>query len=280
MEERIITADLIKGFAMHLIEDEKSSATIEKYLRDVRTFYHYAKGSVIDKHTVLKYKEHIGGSYAVSSANSMLAAVNVFLDFMGRHECRVKPFRMQKAAYCSEEKDLTREEYFRLVKAAARKGDERLKLIIQTICGTGIRVSELEHITAEAVRNGEAVVQCKGKTRKVFIVKALRKNLMEYVRKRGITSGPVFVTRTGRPVSRCNIWRQMKNLCRTADVAASKIFPHNLRHLFAKVFYSMEKDIVKLADILGHASINTTRIYTVTTGVEHRMKMERMRLIL
>ena len=188
--------------------------------------------------------------------------------------------KIQRQIYCPEEKELSREEYYRLVNAAGRKGDERLQLILQTICSTGIRVSELKFITAEAVKCGEAEVSCKGKNRKVFIVRALQKKLALYIKKHHIRSGAVFITRSGKPVCRSNVWRQMKKLCQTAGVLPSKVFPHNLRHLFARAFYRQEKDIVKLADVLGHASINTTRIYTVTTGEEHRRKMECMRLIL
>jgi len=280
MNEKRISGELIKAFEVHLTIDEKSSATIEKYIRDLRKFSDYAKGRIVDKPLVLAYKGQLCAEYAIASVNSMLAAVNSFFRFAGWDDCCVKPFRLQKETYCSEEKELSRDEYFKLVKAAERKGDERLQLILQTICGTGIRVSELEYITAEAVVCGEAQVNCKGKVRKIFIVKSLQKKLTSYMKRRGIRSGAVFITRSGRPVSRNNIWRQMKRLCGAAGVSPAKTFPHNLRHLFARVFYAAEKDVVKLADVLGHASINTTRIYTITTGVEHRRKMERMRLIL
>lgn len=280
MEKRVISRDLVAAFAEYLRAEEKQPATIEKYLRDVKRFCDHAKGRPVDKLTVLEYKTLLEGEYAVTSANSMLAALNIFLEFAGWHDCRVKPFKLQKQIYCPEDKELSRSEYFRLVDAAGRKGDERLSLILQTICGTGIRVSELKFITVEAVKNGEAEVRCKGKNRRIFLVQALRKKLMVYIRKCHISSGPVFITKTGHPVCRTNIWRQMKNLCQLAGVSASKVFPHNLRHLFARAFYKQEKDIIKLADVLGHANINTTRIYTVTTGEEHRRKMESLRLIL
>ena len=280
MDKRMITADMVNDFAVYLENDEKSPATIEKYVRDISKFYDYAKGSLVDKQTLLGYKEFLGKKYAVSSANSMLAALNIFMNYAGWHDCRIKPFKVQKQAYCSEEKELSRVEYFRLVEAAGQKGDDRLKLILQTICSTGIRVSELEFITVEAVKSGEAIVRCKGKSRKIFIIRGLQKKLNAYIKKCGIKKGTVFVTRTGKPVSRCNIWRQMKNLCQDAGVSPHKTFPHNLRHLFARTFYEMEKDIVKLADVLGHTNVNTTRIYTITTGAEHRRKMERLRLII
>ena len=163
---------------------------------------------------------------------------------------------------------------------AKQKGNERLNLILQTICGTGIRVSELQYITVEAVKNREATVSLKGKTRSVFLVKELRKKLIRYAAKQNIQSGAVFITRTGKPMNRTNIWREMKGLCKQAGVNPKKVFPHNLRHLFARTFYGIEKDIAKLADILGHSSINTTRIYIISTGSEHRRRMEHMRLII
>ena len=187
---------------------------------------------------------------------------------------------MQTEAYCSEEKELTRAEYMALVRVAEQKKNERLSLVVQTICGTGIRVSELQSITVEAVRKGEAVVSCKGKTRKIFIVKALQKKLLRYAAEQKICSGIIFVTKSGKPLDRSNIWREMKSLCKQAGVSPGKVFPHNLRHLFARTFYGIEKDIAKLADILGHSNINTTRIYIITTGAEHQRRMENMRLII
>ena len=184
------------------------------------------------------------------------------------------------SAAAQEEKELTKAEYTRLCRTAERKHNERLNLILQTICGTGIRVSELQYITVEAAKNGEAVVNCKAKTRSVFIVKELKQKLLRYAAEQGIKNGMIFVTRTGKPISRTNIWREMKALCIEANVNPNKVFPHNLRHLFARVFYGIEKDIAKLADILGHSSINTTRIYIISTGSEHRQRMENMRLII
>ena len=240
----------------------------------------YAADRIPDKGLILNYKELLGRKYAVRSANSMLAALNAFLRFAGRHDLCVKQFKVQKEAYCSEEKELTKAEYKALVRAAEQKNNERLSLVVQTICGTGIRVSELQSITVEAVRRGEAVVSCKGKTRKIFIVKALQKKLLRYAAEQGIVSGILFMTKSGKPLDRSNIWRQMKELCVQAGVSPQKVFPHNLRHLFARTFYGIEKDIAKLADILGHSNINTTRIYIITTGAEHRRRLENMRLIL
>ncbi len=275
-----ITSESAENFARYLRENEKSAATVEKYLRDVRSFIEFLDGRQPDKAAVLEYKTALAENFAVSSANSMIAALNSFLKFAGFYSLCVKQFRVQRSAYCPEEKELTRAEYERLVQTAKTRGKERLALLIQTVCGTGIRVSELEFITIEAAREGRAVVNCKGKTRAVFIVKDLRKKLISYARANGITQGAVFVGRTGKPINRSTVWREMKSLCGDAKVSPGKVFPHNLRHLFARIFYGLEKDIAKLADILGHASINTTRIYIVTTGEEHRRKMESMRLII
>ena len=207
----------------------------------------------------------------------MLASINSLFAFLGWHDLRVKSLKLQQQVFCPEEKELTKAEYTRLCRTAERKHNERLNLILQTICGTGIRVSELQYITVEAARCGEAVVNCKAKTRSVFIVKELKQKLLRYAAEQGIKNGMIFVTRTGKPLSRTNIWREMKALCEEANVNPQKVFPHNLRHLFARVFYGIEKD---LADILGHSSINTTRIYIISTGTEHRQRMENMRLII
>lgn len=275
-----ITPVLLKAFEAHLAENEKSAATRRKYTRDIGGFAAFAQNRPLDKALILAYKAELERSYAVTSANSMLAALNAFLRFMGRHDLCVKQFRVQKKAYCPEEKELSKEEYQRLLQAAGRKRNERLSLLIQTICGTGIRVSELQFITLEAVRKGEATVSCKGKIRTVFIVSALRKKLLKYAKTQGISAGMLFVTRSSKAMNRSNIWKEMKALCKQAGVSPEKVFPHNLRHLFARTFYGIEKDIAKLADILGHSNINTTRIYIMTSGAEHRRKLERMHLIL
>ena len=279
MDNKEITQNTLDAFERYLREDEKSKATIEKYLRDVRHFMEYANGKKIDKLLTMEYKSKLQEDYAVASANSMLASLNSFLRFVSLESCCVKQFKEQQKIYCSEEKELSREEYFRLIHAAKETGSERLSLLIETICATGIRVSELQYITIEAVRHGEAAVRCKGKIRTIFIPNRLQKKLIRYIREQNIITGAVFITRTGKPMNRCNIWKEMKALCERAGVASGKVFPHNLRHLFARTFYGIEKDIVKLADILGHSSINTTRIYIVTTGEEHRRKIDGMRLI-
>ena len=280
MEGRVITAKMIAEFKEHLILEERSVATIQKYIRDVKAFMVYAQNSTITKEFVIAYKKYLQENYEVRSVNSMLASINSFFSFFGWNDLKVKSLKLQQQVFCPVEKELTKAEYTRLCRTAERKHNVRLNLILQTICGTGIRVSELQYITVEAVKLGEAVVNCKAKTRSVFIVKELRQKLLRYAAEQNIKSGMIFVTRTGKPISRTNIWREMKALCVEANVSPEKVFPHNLRHLFARVFYGIEKDIAKLADILGHSSIDTTRIYIISTGTEHRQRMENMRLII
>ena len=276
MKGRILTEKQITAFAVYLTNEEKSENTVEKYIRDVRAFFDYTSGTEITKETVVAYKNKLlSDNYAARSVNSMLASFNSLLTFLGWADLRVKSIKLQRQIYCPEEKELTKTEYMRLVHTAKQKGNERLNLLIQTICGTGIRVSELQYITVEAVKCGEAVVSLKGKTRSVFIVRELQKKLLRYATEQAITSGAIFITRNGKPMSRTNIWREMKSLCVQAGVNPQKVFPHNLRHLFARTFYGIE-----LADILGHSSINTTRIYIITTDNEHRQRMENMRLII
>ncbi len=244
----------------------------------MRAFCVYADGNEISKELVAAWKKQLMEcGYAVRSTNSMLGSLNRLLDFLGLSDCKVKNIRIQRQTYCSEGRELTKAEYLRLL--AASKKNEQLNLVIQSICGTGIRVSELRHFTVEAVRQGEVTVDCKSKTRTVLIPGKLKNILLNYARQRGITTGTIFVTRTGKPLNRSNIWAAMKKLCGVAGVEPSKVFPHNLRKLFARTFYGIEKDIAKLADILGHSSINTTRIYIMTTGIEHRRKIERLGLV-
>ena len=280
MKGRFVTAKIITEFTKHLILEERSAATIEKYIRDAKAFAKYVQNCAITKEIVIEYKKYLQDNYAVRSVNSMLASINSLFMFLGWHDLRVKSLKLQQQVFCPEEKELTKAEYTRLCTAAKRKHNERLNLILQTICSTGIRVSELQFITVEAVKHGEAIVNCKAKTRSVFIVKELKQKLLRYAAEQNIKRGMIFITRTGKPISRTNIWREMKALCKEANVNPQKVFPHNLRHLFARVFYGIEKDIAKLADILGHSSINTTRIYIISTGTEHRQRMENMKLII
>lgn len=254
MQEKILTEKLIEQFSAHLKREEKSENTTKKYLRDVKSFADFAKGRVTKK-AVIAYKEHLlNKNYAIHSVNSMIAALNSLFSFLGWVDCKVKTIRLQRQMYCPEEKELTKSEYMRLVNAAKSRGNRRLCLVLQTICGTGIRVSELRYITVEAVRSGEAVVSLKGKTRSVFIVKELQKKLLRYAAEQKIKSGAIFITRSGKPLSRTNIWREMKSLCEMAGVNPGKVFPHNLRHLFARTFYGIEKDIAKLATFWGTAA--------------------------
>lgn len=277
MENRILTQKIINNFKEFLIQEEKSTITIDKYIHDVSEFMDYANGLEITKNIVLAYKKELVLKYAVRSVNSKLASVNSLLSFLGWEDCKVKSLKLQRETYSSEEKELTKTEYIRLLNAA--NDNTRLRLIIETICGTGIRVSELEYFTVEAVKVGTVTVSCKNKTRNIIVPGKLRKLLLNYAKKNGITNGIIFRTRSGKPVNRSNIWSEMKKLCISANVSPSKVFPHNLRKLFARTFYRIEKDIAKLADILGHSSIDTTRIYIITTGIEHRRKIERLGLV-
>ena len=279
MAERKLAPQHLVSFREYLIREEKSVATTQKYLRDTHAFFEYADGREITKELAVAYKNELQKKdYAIRSINSMLASINSLLDFMDWTDCKVKTLRIQQKTYCAEEKELTKAEYMRLLEAS--KQQEQLNLVIQTICGTGIRVSELRYFTVEAVRNGEITVQCKNKTRTILVPGKLKKLLLNYAKHCDIKSGIIFVTKSGKPLDRSNIWAQMKRLCTAADVNPSKVFPHNLRKLFARTFYGIEKDIAKLADILGHSSINTTRIYIMTTGTEHRRKIERLGLVI
>jgi len=277
MERRILTDNKIKAFKEHLIYGEKSQITIDKYIHDVKVFADYANGAEITKDIVLTYKQMLISKYAARSVNSKLASINSFFLFSGWTDCKVKSLKIQRQTYSPAEKELTKAEYMRLLNVANNK--TRLRLIIETICGTGIRVSELQYFTVEAVKYGTVTVSCKNKTRNIIVPSKLRKLLLNYAKKNGIASGIIFRTRSGKPVNRSNIWAEMKKLCKVANVNPSKVFPHNLRKLFARTFYGIEKDIAKLADILGHSSIDTTRIYIITTGIEHRRKIERLGLV-
>ena len=279
MNGKRITGNDIQEFAQYLEHEEKSEATVSKYLRDVVGFMTFSEGEPLNKELVLAYKKHlIEQDYAVNSINSMLASVNAFLEFLGLREVKVKNIRTQRQTYCSQDKELTKAEYLRLLDAS--KGNEQLNLVIQTICGTGIRVSELRYFTVDAVRRGEITVDCKNKTRTILVPGKLKKLLLNFAKQRKITDGAIFVTRSGASLNRSNIWAAMKRLCETAGVKATKVFPHNLRKLFARTFYGIEKDIAKLADILGHSSINTTSIYIMTTGTEHLRRIERLGLVI
>lgn len=280
--EKHLTQKIIDDFEHFLFVEEKSRATIDKYIRDIRLFSEYVgDNNEVTKELTISFKQKlIEEGYAVRSINSMISSINSLFNYLEWYDCRVKSLKFQREIFCPEEKELTKDEYIRLVKTAGEHGNERLCMLMQTICATGIRVSELNYITVEAVKKGQTKVNCKGKVRTVMIVKKLQKRLLKYARERKIRSGALFITAGGKPIDRTNIWREMKALCIAAKVNPSKVFPHNLRHLFARVFYSIDKDIAQLADVLGHSSINTTRIYIVSTGSEHRKCLENMRLLL
>ena len=275
-----ITKTLIEKFKQYLIEEEKAGATLEKYLRDVTAFFVWLAGGELDKMTVLRYKEHlIESAYAPASVNSVLSSLNSFFEYNEWHGLKVKMLKIQKQIFAQRSKELTKAEYERLLVAAKEKKNERLYFLMQTICSSGIRVSELSSITIEAVKNHKANINCKGKMRIVILPKDLCKMLTEYAKRQKITSGPVFITKTGKPLDRSAIWKMMKALCESAGVDREKVFPHNLRHLFARTYYSIQKDIVRLADILGHSSVNTTRIYTMETGDVHRRQIQKLGLL-
>ena len=263
----------LEEYKQYLELEEKRPETVEKYLRDARTFLEYMGDRPISKEETIGYKEYLTARYAAASVNSMLAAMNCYLRFVGKTEARVKQLRVQRQIFCRKEKQLTQQEYKRLVRAAA---GTRLNLVLQTICGTGIRVSELKYITVEAVEAGRATVSNKNKVRVIFIPAGIQQLLKKYIKKSGLTAGSVFVSKSGKPLHRSNIWRDMKSLCAKAGVSAEKVFPHNLRHLFARTFYSIEKDIVRLADLLGHSNIETTRIYTIESGEQHISRINRV----
>jgi len=249
MNNKTITKDDIRGFSQHLEHDEKSQATIDKYHRDVMAFWAVVGGEPLTKEIVMAYKKHlIEQSYAISSINSMLASVNAFLEYLDLREYKVKNIRTQRQTYCSEDKELSKNEYLRLLEAS--KKNEQLNLVIQTICGTGIRVSELQYFTVEAVRSGQVIVACKNKTRTILVPGKLRKLLLNYVKRKQITTGTIFITRSGAPLNRSNIWSAMKKLCEAAGVKASKVFPHNLRKLFARTFYGIENSMPEVQDPL------------------------------
>ncbi len=273
-----IINEKLKEFSEYLREQERSERTIEKYTRDARRLAEFVGIGELNKPLVLHFKENLRREMSPISANSVIAAVNCFLKFLGLSELCVRAFKLQRRLF-SMKNELTAEEYKRLVKAALNAQNERLALIIQAICSTGIRISELKFITVEAVRTGRAEISCKGKFRVIFLPDKLRAVLGNYIRKQKITAGAVFVTKKGNPVDRSNIWRDMKNLCESARVSPEKVFPHNLRHLFARSFYSLEKDISRLADVLGHSSISTTRIYTMESGYNHFRQVNLLNLV-
>lgn len=278
--EHIIEEAAVAAFAQELFERERAKETIDRYQHQLHTFIYWAAGQTVTKEMTVRYKQWLIERYSPASVNVALAALNNFFKFMGWQECQVRPVRVQSRHYAEPCRELTRQEYYRLLNAARQKGDLRLFYLLETICSTGIRVSELCFITVKAVRRGRADICNKGKFRTILLPRRLCGKLLRYCSDRRITEGSVFVTRSGKPINRSNIWAMMKGLCRRAQVSARKVFPHNLRHLFARCFYQCQQDLEHLASLLGHSSINTTRIYTRTSGEEHLRQIEKLRLIL
>ena len=279
VNEKIITNELINNFKIYLYEEERSDNTIEKYMRDIRAFREWLQGRSVDKSVVIEYKKDLCKRYAVKSVNSMLSSVNTFFVFMGWYGLKVKTLKIQRRIFSDKSKELSKMEYERLLMAAKDKKNERLYYLMQTIASTGLRVSEIKYVTCEAVRQGQAVINCKGKIRQIFLPKKLCQMLKQYIKSRKIKSGSVFITRSCKPLDRCAIWKMLKDLCESAGVSKDKVFPHNFRHLFARTFYSLQKDIVRLADILGHSSVETTRIYTMESGTEHIKQLQKLDLL-
>ena len=274
-----ITAEKIDRYLQALREQERAEATVEKYRTSLCKLSSFLNTTALTKAGLIAWKEALIAQNAPASVNAALAAVNGYLNYFGWNELGVKPLKIQKSAFLDEKKELTRGEYCRLVEAAEKKENERLALVLQTLCATGIRVSELKFITVAAIQSGRAEIRSKGKFRLVFLPEKLRRLLQKYIRRQKKAAGAVFTTRTGKPLDRSNIWRDMKALCKAAGVNPEKVFPHNLRHLFARVFYALEKDLSRLADILGHSNVNTTRIYTAESGAVHARQIERLGLV-
>ena len=279
VNEKIITNELINNFKLYLYEEERSGNTTEKYMRDIRFFREWLQGRSIVKSAVIEYKKELCERYAVKSVNSILSSVNAFFAFMGWYDLKVKTLKIQRRIFADKSKELSKSEYERLLAAAKDKKNERLYYLMQTVASTGLRVSEIKYVTCEAVRQGQAVINCKGKVRQIFLPKKLCQMLKKYIKSRNIKSGSVFITKSGKPLDRCTIWKMLKALCESADVDKTKVFPHNFRHLFARTFYSLQKDIVRLADILGHSSVETTRLYTMESGTEHIKQLQKLGLL-
>ncbi len=281
MRQQEITIQQLQPFAQHLEREERSAGTVEKYLRDVRRFFLWLDGKEVNRAALSGWKRHLQQQrYAPATINSMLAAVNAFLRYLGREDCRVRLLRVQRQIFRARERELTRREYDQLVLTAQRSGQERLALVLETVCATGIRISELRYITVEAARYGRAEISLKGKIRVILLPGKLCRKLRQYAKKQRTASGEIFLTRSGGGLGRKQVWAEMKRLCEKAGVAPSKVFPHNLRHLFARTFYRLYRDVARLADMLGHSSMETTRLYLLSTGEEHAKLLEQMRLIL
>ncbi|MCI8360145.1 MAG: tyrosine-type recombinase/integrase [Clostridiales bacterium] len=280
MESRYLTSDQIEDFERYLYQEERAPATAGKYLRDVRVFARWLEGEPVTKEAALAWKESLlAEGLSPATVNGKISALNGFLGFLGWKDCRIKLLRLQRRMFRERSRELTRDEYLRLLDTARAAGQERLELLMEAICSTGVRVSEVRYLTVEAAQSGQAVISLKGKIRTILLPGKLCRKLLKFASAHKIASGEIFLTKGGKSLCRKQIWREMKGLCGQAGVEPSKVFPHNLRHLFATTFYRVCRDIVKLADVLGHSSIETTRIYLITTGAEHARYLERLRLI-
>ena len=280
MDSRTMTAESLSAFEQYLKTEERSDATIEKYLRDAWQFAAWLRGRTVTKEAAASWKEHlVEQSYDAGTVNGKLAALNAFFRFADWEDCRVKSLKRQRRGFREQERELTQDEYSQLLRTAETMGRERLKLLMETICGTGIRVSEVRYITVETAKAGKAEVSLKGKIRTILLPTKLCRKLLKYAKRKKIASGEIFLTRSGKAMSRKQIWAEMKSICKKAGVETSKVYPHNLRHLFARCFYRACRAIAKLADILGHSSIETTRIYLISTGAEHARTLEHLNLV-
>ena len=277
---KFITFELLQQFRYYLKNEERENSTIEKYLQNIQSFANWLQEREVTKENLTAYKEHlIMKKYNPKTINGILSAINKFLVVAGWGDIKVKYLRIQRQLFRSSGRELTKAEYMKLLNKAQELGKERLSLLMQTICSTGIRVSELKYITVEAVKTGKAEISLKGKIRTILLTGKLCKKLLKYTKGQKITSGEIFLTRSGRGLGRKQIWAEMKALCKKAGVESGKVFPHNLRHLFARTFYKVCKDVVRLADVLGHSSIETTRIYLISTGAEHLQTLNKLNLI-
>lgn len=279
LKKRKITQQLIDSYCQWLHQNERSKGTVRKYRFYMERLQEYLQGQEIDKECLLQWKQELRQRLSPSTVNCALAALNGFLRYAQWDHLTVRFVKVGRRIFCQEQRELSRQEYRRLIEAAEEQGNERMALLMQTVCSTGIRISELPYITLEAAKRQYAEVDCKGKVRKVLLTDKLCRMLKTYAQRKNIKSGTIFVTRTGKPLDRSNIWREMKKLSSVSEVKQEKVFPHNLRHLFARVYYSMEKDLLRLSDILGHSNINTTRIYTIESGENHIRQLEKMNLL-
>ena len=280
MEDKKGAKEWLDAFTDFLRREERSKSTVEKYSREISLFLQWLDGRSIDQEQVIQWKHHLMEmDYTPSTINGMLVALNRFLVFIGHPECKVATLKLQRRLFREEKRDLTKEEYVRLIETARAKGKEHLALLMETICATGIRVSEVQYITVEAAQQGRTEISLKGKIRTILLPGKLCKKLLKYAKKKKTVSGKIFLTRNGTGLSRKHIWAEMKAICKAAGVAASKVFPHNLRHLFAKTFYRVTHDVAKLADLLGHSSIETTRIYLISSGTEHERLLNSLQLV-